>query len=174
MRRIRIDRNALDRAMHPGGRAPDETREEVRGQSGKSARRSRKGGTGHENVQAKKEVLAEAPVGDGFREVGVGERHEARIHAKRSVPPSRSKCALRERARAWPACRERARRLRRARWCRPGHFQAAGLARDSAGERATLVAKKLGFDQFAGRLAQSIFRKGASRRGPCSWIQRAS
>src|SRR5207302_2551215 len=34
-----------------------------------------------ENVQAKVEVLAETPGGNGFGQIGVGERHQARLNA---------------------------------------------------------------------------------------------
>ena len=102
-----------------------------------------------EHVQPEEKILAEAAGGDRAGQIGIRERHQARVHAQRFGAAEALEGALLEHAQQLRLHSGSERRdfvehdgaaLR--------HLEASRLARHGAGERAALVAKKLGFDKL--------------------------
>src|SRR6202030_2504455 len=138
-----------------------EAREEVRDESGNigaafAQRRNRSG----KNMEAEVEVFTESACCNGFREIGVGEGHEARVHAKRVCAAEPLEGALFDHAQelglhAWSECGDFVKDDRAA----LRHFQAALLASDGTGEGAALVAEKFGLDEFGRKAGAINFQK---------------
>ena len=115
-----------------------------------------------QHVQAEKKIFAETSGGDRFGQIGIGERHQARFHVQRFGAAQAFECALFEHAQqlCLHAGRERRHFVEHDRSALR-HFQAAGFARDRAGERAAFVAEKFGFDQLGRQAGAVDFQKGS-------------
>ena len=114
-----------------------------------------------QHVQAEKKIFAESAGCDGFREIGIGERHQARVHAQRLRAAQPLEGALFEHAQelGLHAGRERGHFVEDDR-AALRHFEAAGLARHRAGESAAFVAEKFGFDELGRKAGAINFQKG--------------
>ncbi len=113
-----------------------------------------------EHIEAEEKVLAESASGDGPREIGVRERHQARFHAQRFGAAQAFEGALFEHAQELRLHSGRKRRhfveddraaLR--------HLEPARLARHRARKRPALVAEKLGFDKLRGQAGAVNFQE---------------
>ncbi len=151
-----------DRVPHPAGRARAPSRaRKCAASAGISARRSRSGGTAiGEHIQAEEKIFAETAGGDGFREIGIRERHKARFHAERIRTAQALESALFEHAQEFGlhAGSERGDFVEDDR-AALRHFEAARLARHGARERSALVAEKFGFDKFGRKAGAINFQK---------------
>src|SRR5580704_2129890 len=138
-----------------------EARKEVRCQSGNidasfAQRRNWHG----KNIEAEIKVFAESARCDCFRKVGIGERHEACVHAKRiraakplegALFDHTQKLSLHTRRQRGNFIEDNCATLR--------HFEAALLASDGAGKGSALVAKKLRLNELSGKAGAINFQK---------------
>src|SRR5579862_9539523 len=144
-----------------------EARKEVRRQSGNiGASFAQRRNRDSEHVETEIKVLTESARCDCFRKVSIGERHEARVHAKRirAAKPLESALFDHTQKLSLHAARERGNfveddcaTLR--------HFETALLASDGAGKGSALVAKKFGFDEFSGKAGAINFQKWSVATG---------
>src|ERR1700751_3597417 len=144
-----------------------EARKEVRRQSGNiGASFAQRRYWDSEHVETEIKVFTESALCDCFRKVGIGERHEACVHAKRIRAAKPLEGALFDHTQklSLHAARERGdfvedncSTLR--------HFEAALLASDGAGKGSALVAKKLRFDKLCGKAGAINFQKWSVATG---------
>ena len=125
-----------------------------------------------ENVQTEKQIFAKPPAGHCR---GEGRSSSARSSALRYAAspfrPGAQRRALAKREGACFAPWGKAPPPHPGRWCRCRQLEAPQL-RSTAPVKAPRSWPKSSLStSCGGRLAQSIFRKGASRRGPSSWIK---
>src|ERR1700722_14956561 len=138
-----------------------EARKEVRCQSGNiGASFAQRRYWDSEHVETEIKVLTESARCDCFRKVGIGERHEACVHAKRiraakplegALFDHTQKLSLHTRRQRGNFIEDNCATLR--------HFEAALLASDGAGKGSALVAKKLRFDRLCGKAGAINFQK---------------
>src|SRR5579862_8742530 len=138
-----------------------EARKEVRRQSGHiGASFAQRRNRDSEHVETEIKVLTESARCNCFRKVGIGERHEACVHAKRirAAKPLESalfdhtqKLSLHTRRQRGHFVEDNCATLR--------HFEAALLASDGPCESSALVAKKFGFDEFSRKAGAINFQK---------------
>src|SRR3984957_2481314 len=138
-----------------------EARKEVRRQSGNiGASFAQRRNRDSEHVETEIKVLTESARCNCFRKVGIGERHEACVHAKRirAAKPLESalfdhtqKLSLHTRRQRGHFVEDNCATLR--------HFEAALLASDGAGKGSALVAKKLRLNEFSGKACAINFQK---------------
>src|ERR1700748_2141645 len=112
------------------------------------------------HVETEIKVLTETSRCDCFRKVGIGERHQASVHAKRIGAAKPLEGALFDHAQQLSLhaggkrgdfVEDNCATLR--------HFEAALLASDGAGKGSALVAKKFGFDELSRKAGAINFQK---------------
>ena len=156
MQRRRIERR-IRATVHRA-----EAREEVSSESRNiAATFAQRRNWNRKHVQAEKKIFAEATRCNGFRKIGIRERHQARVHAQRIRAAQPLEGALFDHAQqlGLHTGRQRGDFVENDR-AALRHFEAALLACDSTSKCAALVAKKFGFDKLSRKAGAINFQKG--------------
>ncbi len=114
----------------------------------------------HQHIEAEEKVFAEAACGHGALEIGVRERDQTRVHAQRIGAAKALEAALFEHAQqlGLNAGSERGDFIENDR-AALREFEAAGLRRDGAGERAFLVSEEFRLDELGWKAGAIDFQK---------------